>query len=183
MTVTKIRLYWWVFLVFMCSLGVAYQIKMSYKPPKPLPVPLQPLGHARVLPPLQNPITACSSSPKCSLLAEAIVFEARGEPFEGQYKVAEVILNRVKDPMWPNSVVEVILQKNQFSYIGREGQQSTPQQRDWIRAYIIANSVFLENKRKDTQSTFYHAKTIKPSWANTLKQTHSIGNHIFYKRN
>ena len=55
-------------------------------------------------------------------LAEAIYFEARGEPVEGQFAVAEVILNRVESPKFPNSICKVVRQGTgrkhacQFSY-------------------------------------------------------------------
>jgi hypothetical protein len=55
-------------------------------------------------------------------LAEAIYFEARGEPVEGQFAVAEVILNRVDSPKFPNSICKVVRQGTgrkhacQFSY-------------------------------------------------------------------
>ena len=41
-------------------------------------------------------------------LAEAIYFEARGEPVEGQFAVAEVILNRVDSPKFPNSICTLV---------------------------------------------------------------------------
>ena len=55
-------------------------------------------------------------------LAEAIYFEARGEPVEGQFAVAEVVLNRVDSPKCPNSICKVVRQGTgrkpacQFSY-------------------------------------------------------------------
>ena len=55
-------------------------------------------------------------------LAEAIYFEARGEGVEGQFAVAEVILNRVDSPKFPNSICKVVRQGTgrkhacQFSY-------------------------------------------------------------------
>ena len=48
------------------------------------------------------------------LLAKLVWLEARGEDMDGQQAVAEVVLNRVKSPYFPNTVSEVILAENQF---------------------------------------------------------------------
>ena len=42
--------------------------------------------------------------------SEALYFEARGEPIKGQLAVGEVVLNRVEDPRYPNSICKVINQ-------------------------------------------------------------------------
>lgn len=49
-------------------------------------------------------------------LAEAIYFEARDQPINGQVAVAMTVLNRLESSRWPNSVCGVIYQPNQFSY-------------------------------------------------------------------
>ena len=49
------------------------------------------------------------------LLARIIWLEARGEPFEGQVAVAEVVLNRVLSPDFPDTVRDVIFQPGQFT--------------------------------------------------------------------
>lgn len=48
------------------------------------------------------------------LLAKLVWLEARGEDMDGQQAVAEVVLNRVKSPYFPNTVSEVIWAENQF---------------------------------------------------------------------
>lgn len=182
MNVTKIRLYWFVFLVFLCSLGITYQIKMAYKPPTALPVPLQTLGHVRVLPPLQNPVVACYNEPKCNLLAEAILFEARGEPDIGKAAVAHVILNRKQDPRWPNKVVDVIHQPHQFSYIKDKHRQKPPTKHDWKKAMEIAYGVISGTISNPVgNATHYHATHVKPKWARKLDRVAFIGKHVFYK--
>ena len=52
-------------------------------------------------------------------IAAMVYLEARGESFEGQQAVAEVILNRVVSPQFPNSVHAVLYQKRQFTPIKR----------------------------------------------------------------
>ena len=182
MNETKIRLYWWLFLVFLCSLDITYQINMSHKPPIALPVPLQTLGYAKVLPPLQNPVTACSSEPKCNLLAEAIVYEARGEPTKGQIAVAQVILNRKKDPRWGNSITAVVHQPNQFSYLKDKHKQAPPTKHDWDKARKVAHRAIIGATSNPVGgATHYHATYVRPTWAKKLQPVAKIGNHIFYK--
>ena len=50
------------------------------------------------------------SNKQMSCLAEALYFEARGEPIKGQLAVGEVVLNRVEDPRYPNSICKVVNQ-------------------------------------------------------------------------
>lgn len=183
MNVIKLRLCWFVFLVLLCSLGIAYQINMSHKPPKTIPTPLQALEHAKVLPPLQNPVIACSSEPKCNLMAEAIVYEARGEPTKGQIAVAHVILNRKKDGRWPDKVVDVIKQPKQFSYLKDKHKQTQPTQDDWVKARRVAyNAINGLSKDPTKGAVFYHTKKVKPKLSNKpVVITASIGNHVFFK--
>ena len=55
------------------------------------------------------------ADPDRDLLAALIHAEARGESFEGQVAVATVVLNRVADPRWPDTVEAVVLQPGQFA--------------------------------------------------------------------
>lgn len=52
------------------------------------------------------------------LLAAIIECEAGGEPYVGQVAVGNVVMNRVKSPLFPNTVLEVIYQNRQFSPVG-----------------------------------------------------------------
>ena len=52
------------------------------------------------------------------LLAAIIHTEARGEPLIGQIAVGNVIMNRVRDPRFPNTIEEVIRQPRQFCPVG-----------------------------------------------------------------
>ena len=49
-----------------------------------------------------------SSHPELYCLAKNIYFEAKSEPIAGQYAVADVVLNRVKDSRFPNTICEVV---------------------------------------------------------------------------
>jgi N-acetylmuramoyl-L-alanine amidase len=62
-----------------------------------------------------------SNSSDIQLMARAINGEARGEPYEGQVAVGAVILNRVKDSRFPNSISGVIYQAGAFTAVA-DGQ-------------------------------------------------------------
>lgn len=64
--------------------------------------------------PSQEEIVISITSEEKRLLQQMIMAEARGEPFEGKVAVGAVIINRVKSPLFPNTLKEVIFAKNQF---------------------------------------------------------------------
>ena len=49
-----------------------------------------------------------SNQPELYCLAQNIYFEAKSEPLAGQYAVADVVLNRVNDTRYPNTICEVV---------------------------------------------------------------------------
>lgn len=51
------------------------------------------------------------------LLARTIAAEAQGEPYIGQVAVGAVILNRVRDPQFPNTISGVIYQPHAFESV------------------------------------------------------------------
>lgn len=69
--------------------------------------------------------SSSSSSSDLQLIARAINGEARGEPYEGQVAVGAVILNRVKNSSFPNTVAGVIYQKGAFTAVS-DGQINVP---------------------------------------------------------
>ena len=68
---------------------------------------------------------ATSHTSDIQLMARAINGEARGEPYEGQVAVGAVILNRVKDSRFPNSISGVIYQSGAFTAVS-DGQINAP---------------------------------------------------------
>lgn len=122
-------------------------------------------------------------------LAEAIYFEARSEPEDGQAAVAQVVLNRVKSGLYPTSVCGVVYQNRsrhnacQFSFAceGRALRVTEPD--SWKTAVRIAREVtFGETYNADVGgATHYHANYVRPFWAKRLKKMDVIGRHIFYK--
>ncbi|MDP8920626.1 MAG: cell wall hydrolase [Pseudomonadota bacterium] len=122
-------------------------------------------------------------------LAEAVYFEARSEPEEGQAAVAQVILNRMKSGLYPSTICGVVYQNRhrhlacQFTF-ACEGKSLRIRDTDsWERATRVASAV-LEGKTYLADvggATHYHANYVRPGWARRLKKMDVIGRHIFYK--
>lgn len=119
-------------------------------------------------------------------LAEAVYFESRAEPRHGQIAVAEVVVNRVRSPRFPNTVCGVVYQGAsrktcQFSW-ACDGRPDRPQGRAWTQAQEIARLVLAGHAPKLTQgATHFHAARVRPHWARVYTLTTRIGNHIFYR--
>jgi spore germination cell wall hydrolase CwlJ-like protein len=122
-------------------------------------------------------------------LAAAVYFEARGENVKGQAAVAQVVLNRVKNPTYPNTVCGVVYQNDdwrnrcQFSFAcdGIKDRISEPYH--WRKAQEVAfavasGEIYLPEVGS---ATHYHATYVKPRWARTMEKMKKIGTHIFYR--
>lgn len=122
-------------------------------------------------------------------LAEAIYFEARGESVKGQFAVAEVILNRVDHPLYPDTVCGVINQGTgrkwqcQFTYTCDGLAEIIREKRAYERGAKVAKLMLDGAERKLTQgATHYHTTAVDPSWNRTFPRTAKIGSHLFYKQ-
>ena len=135
------------------------------------------------------------------MLAEAIVclalnvyYEARSQSVVEQIAVAQVVINRVNDDRYPDTVCKVVKQgeKNhdgsmkkdryQFSWYCDGAPDKPYNKKSWELALSVAKSVY-EGKTTDLTegATHYHATSVNPFWAKTLKKVTRIGKHIFYK--
>jgi spore germination cell wall hydrolase CwlJ-like protein len=151
-------------------------------------VPKVDANHAWV----NNPLPASAhTEAQIKCLATAIYFEARGEPEQGQIAVAQVVLNRVKNPAYPSTICGVVYQnKNmryrcQFSFACDRRADRVTDARSWKEANDIAHKAVADQKDMFLAdvgtSTHYHAVYVRPRWARTMKKMDKIGRHIFYK--
>ena len=111
------------------------------------------------------------------LLSKLIAGEARGESYEGQVAVAAVVINRVKDSRFPNSLEGVIYQKNAFSVVkkGTINVQATSS------TYRAAQEALYGNDPTNNAIYFWNPDISTCSWINTLSPHLRIGNHVFAK--
>ena len=113
------------------------------------------------------------------LLARAINGEARGEPYEGQVAVGAVILNRVKDPRFHNTIAGVIYQQGAFTAVA-DGQINVPIDED---STVVKAAQDALNGWDPTGGAIYYfnpdTATNKWIWSRPLIKT--IGKHRFCK--
>ena len=120
-----------------------------------------------------------------SCMAKNIYHEARSEPVEGQIAVAVVTINRVLHSDFPDSVCDVVYQRNtrvcQFSWVC-EGKKVIRDPVSYQRALDIARVVLKGEKYIDKLSNalYYHADYVRPRWGHKTKVA-KIGRHIFYE--
>jgi len=122
-------------------------------------------------------------------LAQAIYYEARSESEDGQRAVAQVVLNRVRHPAWPNSVCGVVYQGAlrpgggcQFTFTCDGSLAVRPYGPGWSEAQRIAAEALAGRTYAPIGlSTHYHTNAVFPAWAPQLVKTATIGAHIFYR--
>ncbi len=136
----------------------------------------------------QNLGAASHEQSEADCLAEAIYYEARSENVKGQMAVAEVVMNRVKDPRFPKTVCAVVYQGRyrdtgcQFTFTCDGSLNNPPQGESWDRARAIALHVVMGlNTPITNKATHYHTDYVNPYWKAGLVETAEIGTHIFYR--
>jgi hypothetical protein len=122
-------------------------------------------------------------------LANAVYFEARGEPVRGQIAVAQVVMNRVFSGYYPNDVCGVVYQNAhrhlacQFTFACDGIPDRITEPDAWARAKRISTAtldgaVWLPEIGK---ATHYHAYWVHPWWVRTMRKLSRIGVHTFYR--
>ncbi len=123
-------------------------------------------------------------------LALTIYFEARGEPEDGKLAVAHVVMNRMKDSRFPDTICRVVQQggeqvrhRCQFTW-WCDGLSDRPQNlRQWQKSKSLARTVYWGDRPDPTGGAlWYHADYVAPTWAQAFSRTSQIGRHIFYQR-
>jgi spore germination cell wall hydrolase CwlJ-like protein len=122
-------------------------------------------------------------------LATAIYFEARGESAKGQRAVGEVILARTRQHGRPRTVCGVVYEGSrrstgcQFSFTCDGIADVVRNNAAWVRAKRVAGIVLNTRGRKRVSrgATHYHATSVRPYWASSLRKVARIGSHIFYR--
>jgi len=142
-------------------------------------------------------------SPQAHCLALNVYYESRSDNLAGQYAVADVVLNRVRDARYPNTICDVVYQGKkkpswkdpermvmvrdacQFSWYC-DGKPDNPgNETGWANAQYIAGSILFANKHRGITegATHYHANYVNPYWSKDSSMSHigRIGSHIFYR--
>jgi len=123
-------------------------------------------------------------------LTQAIYFEARSQSEDGQRAVAQVVLNRVRHPAFPNTVCGVVYQGAvrpgggcQFTFTCDGAMNAAIEPYAWDRARRIAEAALRGSVYRPVGlATNYHTTAIHPYWAPSLVPQVIVGAHIFYRR-
>ncbi|WP_283195259.1 cell wall hydrolase [Rhizobium sp. AN80A] len=122
-------------------------------------------------------------------LASGVYFEARGETVKGQAAVAQVILNRVRNPAYPKTICGVVYQNEdwrnrcQFSFACDNIKDRVNSPANWriardVAMAVTAGRIWLPQVGS---ATHYHAVYVRPAWAKTMEKVGRIGMHVFYR--
>lgn len=114
------------------------------------------------------------------LMAKLVYAESRGEPFDGKVGVVSVVLNRVLDESFPNSIKDVIFEPNAFSCVKNKNINAYPDE----SCYNAVYSAIKGNDPTNKALFFYNPNLATSSWMiNTEKHNKiSIGNHVFFSK-
>ena len=120
-------------------------------------------------------------------LTAAVYYEAASEPDAGQAAVAQVVLNRVAHPAYPNTVCGVVYQGSerstgcQFSFTCDGSLARVPSRMFWDRAQRVAAAALAGFVYTPVGlATHYHTIAVHPYWAPSLNYLGTIGAHRFY---
>ncbi|MEG3172834.1 cell wall hydrolase [Sphingomonas sp. ZB1N12] len=141
-----------------------------------------------VAPPFVTSNSVVDANRAAECLTAAVYYEARSQSVEGQRAVAQVVLNRVRDRAFPNSVCGVVYQGAerrtgcQFSFTCDGSMNRARELGAWDRARAVAaaalgGSVFAPVGA----ATSFHTTSILPWWASSLARITTVGAHVFYR--
>lgn len=125
-------------------------------------------------------------------LTRVIYYEAGNQSRAGKEAVAIVVLNRVVNPRYPNSICGVINQAYfvnehlvcQFSFHCEPHRKVNRE--IWNQSYTLAKRVLTNTFDRDIltrveDAVYFHANYVRPSWAKQKVLVATIDNHLFYK--
>jgi hypothetical protein len=149
-----------------------------------------PLSHASnpMAPPFVAAWLGADLERQTVCLANAVYYEASGEPLSGQRAVAQVVLNRLRHPRYPKTICEVVNQGSerptgcQFSFTCDGSMARTPNPARWKVAMGVATAALDGwTSAEAGQATHYHTLYVFPKWAPELLKLGILGHHIFYR--
>ena len=121
-------------------------------------------------------------------LTNAIYYEAALESVDGQRAVAQVVLNRVRDPNFPKSICGVVYEGweratgCQFSFTCDNALLRPPMAPYYQNSRKVAEAALAGYVMGEVgAATHYHADYVAPYWGPTLVKVKQIGAHVFYR--
>lgn len=136
------------------------------------------------------PATARAGDEEMACLALTIYHEARGESARGQVAVGHVVMNRTRSTLFPAGVCDVVREGEQHLYRCQfswwcDGRSDWPRDQDALRESLLLAEQIHDGCGSDPTggALWYHATTVRPSWAKSFGPGKRIGQHIFYRGN
>ena len=121
-------------------------------------------------------------------LASAVYYESANQTDAGLVAVAQVVINRVRHPLYPNSICLVVNQGQdlrtgcQFTFTCDGRRDYAPSRIGWARAMKVAEAVLMGATSPDVgMATHYHTKDVRPYWGARLERIAIVGDHVFYR--
>jgi spore germination cell wall hydrolase CwlJ-like protein len=122
-------------------------------------------------------------------LSEVLYYEARGEGRQGQQAIAEVVFHRMNTGNYGHSICAVVYEGAghpgcQFTFTCNGDLTKAKEEAAWRESEALAAQILTGEaplKNATAGATNFHAVTVSPDWADTMKQTTQIGNHLFYR--
>lgn len=109
------------------------------------------------------------------LISNAVYGESRGEPYIGQIAVAAVILNRLEDKRFPNTVSGVIFQPGAFTAVADGQIYLTPN----AKAKKAVMDAINGTDPTGGCNYYFNPVTATSKWIWSRPQVKKIGKHIF----
>jgi spore germination cell wall hydrolase CwlJ-like protein len=176
--------------IILATASAALGAAMAYRPALPNRHAIVAAKPAPVWTPISRPDVAADellAAHRC--LTEVLYYEARGEGRSGQQAIAEVVFHRLNTGNYGHSICAVV-----YEHPGHAGCQfsfacdgSVLHRRDasaWKDAEQLAEEILtgrVKLRNVTYGATNYHAASVSPIWAASLRKTAQIGNHIFYR--
>lgn len=167
--------------------------EFGYRVVMPFGLPAQPSPASLVSTSVAEPFvnasrTADDAQRALDCLTAAVYYEARSEPVEGQRAVAQVVLNRVRNPNFPSSVCGVVFQGSerstgcQFTFTCDGSMDAPREEQAWERSKEVARAALAGDVDTNVGlATNYHANWMVPWWASSLDRVAEVGSQIFYR--
>ena len=113
-------------------------------------------------------------------LVKIVRHEAANQSMTGQLAVAQLVMNRVNSPRFPNTICEVAHQRGQF--FNTDAYNPSRNDQRWANAMEVA--IDARNGISDPvvgEAVFYHAAYVNPRFHRTRPRVTQIEDHIFYR--
>jgi len=153
-------------------------------------VPISGLPNPAAAPFKLSNVTEFDHARAATCLAMAVYYEAANQGPDGEAAVAQVVLNRVRNPLFPKTVCGVVFQGSnqstgcQFTFTCDGSLARRPSADGWSAAKEVAERALGGYVQKAVgEATHYHTIWVVPYWQPTVLKVAQIGAHVFYRWN